>query len=153
MTGPGVRRPMKAGLLVALVASAAMAGCTGTEANPNLAAPKLVVQARPDGNVTLFVHGAFGDRLYDWVALAIDNETRANRSTAFSLEETVAGGGFYFETSAGVSREMYLLRGRADVDAAEERVEVAFLAEDGEWGDPQSFGLPWERVLVRRDAA
>lgn len=145
---------MKAGWLVTLLAGVALAGCTGEEpANPNLAAPKLVLQARPDGNVTLFIHGAFGDRLYDWMALSIDNESLASRTIAFSIEETIASPGFYFEAAAGTARETYELRGRADVDAREEEVDVAFLGADGEWSDEQTFGLPFERVLVRRDTS
>lgn len=144
---------MKAGWLLTLLAGVALAGCAGDEPNPNLAAPKLVVQARPDGNVTLFIHGAFSDRLYDWMELSVDNETLENRTVAFSIEETVPAQGFYFEAAAGTARETYELRGRADVDAAEEEVMVAFLGAEGEWGDAQTFGLPFERVLVRRDTS
>jgi hypothetical protein len=151
MTGGRFGTPMKAAWLVALLAGAALAGCaSGEPANPNLAAPKLVVQARPDGSTTLFVHGAFADRLYDWIHVAVDNRTLANRTIAFSVEETVPSQRFYFEAVAGTSRETYELRGHVLVDPADERVEVAFLDAEGEWGDTQSFNLPFERVLVRR---
>jgi hypothetical protein len=154
MPGAWFGVPMKAGWLLALLAGAAFAGCAdGEPANPNLAAPKLVLEARPDGDVTLFAHGAFSDRLYDWIGLAVDNETLVNRTTAFSAEETVDASGFFFEAWAGTSRETYVLRGRADVDLAQERVVVAFFDAEGEWGDTQSFALPFERVLVRRATA
>lgn len=145
---------MKASWLLVLLAGAALAGCTGADpANPNLAAPKLVLQARPDGNVTLFIHGAFGDRLYDWIGVDIDNETLVNRSIAFSAEEIVPASGFFFEASARTTRETYSLRGRADLDAQEARVKVAFLDDQDDWSDTQSFALPFERVLVRRDSS
>lgn len=134
-----------------LLATAPLAGCAGGEpANPNLAAPKLVLQARPDGSVALFIHGAFSERLYDWISLAVDNVTIANRTLAFSLEETLPAAGFYFEASAGTPRETYTLRGRVDLDAEDERVSVSFRDPLGEWSDAQTFGLPFERLLSRR---
>lgn len=151
LTEEGLPGPMKAGWLVALVATAAASGCAGGEAgNPNLSAPKLVLQARPDGSVTVFMHGAFGDRLYDWISLAADNLTLNNRSVAFSLEETVNRTGFFLDATAGTPREMYTLRARVDVDLVEERVFVAFHEDDAEWSDRESFDLPFERLLVRR---
>lgn len=142
---------MRRAWVVALLAAATLGGCTAdAPTNPNLSAPKLVLHARPDGFAEVFVHGAFNERLYSWIALAIDNETRANRTTVFSLEETVNATGFYFEASAGTTRESYFLRGRADVDSVREEVHVALLDAEGEWSDAQTFGLPFERVLVRR---
>ena len=58
----------------AMFVAALVSGCAGgTPGNPNLLAPKLVVQPRPDGNVTLFVHGAFREQSYDWLKLSVDN--------------------------------------------------------------------------------
>lgn len=145
---------MKASLVAALLAGALAAGCVGDEpANPNLAAPKLVVQARPDGGASVFVHGAFGDRLYEWVSVAIDNVTLENRTSAFSVEEQVNATGFYIDAAAGTAQETYSLHARIDVDPVEERVIVSLVNEKEEWDDPQSFGLPFERVLTRRPNA
>lgn len=142
---------MKASLVVALLAAAAASGCAGGEStNPNLVAPKLVLQARPDGGVTVFLHAAFGEHLYDWIGLRADNATINNRTSAFSLEETVNRTGFYLDVAAGTPRETYTLRGRVDVDPAEDRALVAFHQDDADWSDPQEFGLPFERVLTRR---
>lgn len=145
--------PMKAGLFVALLAAAAAAGCAdGGSPNPSLAAPKLVLQARADGSVTIFIHSTFGERLYEWISLASDNATINNRTQVFSLEESVDQPGFFAEATAGTQRETYTLRARFDVDAAEEQVLVSFHDDKGEWSkEPEAFGLPFERVLNRRD--
>lgn len=136
--------------MLALLAGAALAGCAGGDAaNPNLAAPKLVVAARPDGNLTLFVHGAFGDRLYEWIHVRVDNATLVNRTAAFSAEESRAAG-FYLEASAQVSQEVYVLRARIDHDPAQERAIVSLVSMDAEWADAETFGLPFERLLERR---
>lgn len=141
---------MRAAWVVALWAAAALGGCAGSEgANPNLAAPKLVVAARPDGNVTLFVHGAFGDRIYDWVHVAIDNQTLVNRTAAFSVETSLRPG-FFVNATAGLADEMYWLRARIEHDPVDERLSVSFLHADEEWSDADDYGLPFERLLERR---
>lgn len=145
---------MRGSWVALIVAAAALAGCAGGEpANPNLAAPKLVMQTLTGGEAVIFVHAAFGERMYDWIVLLIDNETLTNRTAAFSLEETVPTGSFFFEAEAGTPRERYALRGHAMVDPVDERVRVAFVNEDGAWSDAQNFGLPFERVMTRRDTA
>ncbi|HET6405892.1 MAG TPA: hypothetical protein VFH78_14715 [Candidatus Thermoplasmatota archaeon] len=144
---------MKASLVVVLLATAAAAGCAeGGGANPNLAAPKLVLQARADDSLAIFIHSAFGERLYEWISLSIDNETISNRTNAFSLEETVNSTSFYLEARAGTPREMYTLRARLDVDLADDDVRASFHRDDGSWAVPETFGLPFERVLIRRAA-
>lgn len=154
MNRPLTHGAMKARLALALLLAAAAAGCTGDEAaNPNLAAPKLVLTARADGNITVFIHGAFGDRIYDWISLRADNMTISDRTQAFSLEETVPRPGFYFEAAASTARDAYELRGRVDVDFAKDEARVSFVQPDGDWGNEQGFGLPFERVLVRREAS
>jgi len=142
---------MKVGFVVALLAATAASGCTGGETtNPNLAAPKLVLQARSDGAIIVFVHSAFGERLYEWISLRADNETVNNRTESFSLEEVVDRSGFYLDAKAATAREVYSLRGRVDVDLATARAAVAFHDDDGDWDAPQNFALPFERVLTRR---
>ncbi|HUR69988.1 MAG TPA: hypothetical protein VM370_12140 [Candidatus Thermoplasmatota archaeon] len=145
---------MKAGFFVALLAAAALSGCTtGDTANPNLAAPKLVVAPRPDGNATLFIHSAFGERAYDWVTLRIDNETRLNRTASFSVEEVLAPG-FYLEAEAGLGEVVYTLRGRFDVFVPEDHVSVSLVDHDGAWPrEAESQRLPFEHLLERRAEA
>lgn len=154
MTQATVPAPMKPGWVLLVIAGAALAGCAeGGSANPNLSAPKLVLHARAEGEVAVFIHGAFAERLYEWMSLRVDNETVLNRTVVFSLEHAIPSTGFFFEASAGTARESYGLSGRVDLLPASERVEVSFLDEDGEWSDAQSFGLPFERVLVRGSAS
>src|SRR5688572_30547338 len=108
MVDPGIGRRVKAGGLVALLV--ALAGCAGPDggsANPNLLAPKVVVGARPDGNVTVFVHGAFREQLYEWVLVRVDNATLSNLSWAFSSEERVDRPGFFLEVEAGTAEALY----------------------------------------------
>ena len=128
-----------------------LAGCTldGTPTNPNLLAPKVILQAWPDGNLTVYVHSAFGEHDYDWLALAIDNETVANRTDAYSLEERVPTTSFFLTVRAGAADQVYELQARVDVDDERERARVAFLDAGGEWADPRTFSLPVERILDR----
>lgn len=144
---------MHAGRLVALVAAAALAGCAvGQPANPNLAAPKLLVQARPDGNVTLFVHSAFGERAYEWLALRIDNGTTVNRTQSFSLEEQTGARGFYVEVAGGTIEQLYESRVRIDIVPDGERAMVAVLDAEGEWTEPRRYDMPYSVILERREA-
>jgi hypothetical protein len=140
----GHARDLSFALLLALL----VGGCTsgGGGRNPNLLAPKVVVDPRPDGNVTLFVHGAFRDQVYDWVSLSVDNATRANRTGAYSLEERVPAPGFFLDVQAAVGAQSYEARGRVDVLPSGDRVRVALLDKNG-WGDPKSYGAPYELVL------
>lgn len=142
---------MKAAWIVALLATVALAGCGAQPANPSLAAPKLVVAARPDGNATVFVHSAFGERSYEWIALSIDNQSLTNRTSAFSIEASLATG-FYLDVAAEAGEDVYVLRARIDVFEAEERASVSLVDSEGKWPDePESFGLPFEHLLDRRE--
>src|SRR5438067_2368200 len=109
-------------VVLAALASGCVTGGAGGPGNPNLAAPKLVVQPRQDGNVTLFVHGAFRDGLYDWINMTVDNATLANRTNVFSLEDAVASPGFFVEVHAAANRQIYLARARIDVNLTSERL-------------------------------
>lgn len=141
---------MKAVWLLALLIGASLAGCTAQPANPSLAAPKLVIGSRPDGNATVFIHSAFSERAYEWIAIAIDNETRENRTDAFSIELNLQPG-FYMDASAGWKSEVYQLRGRVDVFAKEERASVSLVSGDDTWAtQAESFGLPYQHLLERR---
>lgn len=139
--------PMKASWMLVLVASAAVSGCAGDDpANPNLAAPKIVVAPRPDGNASVFIHSAFGERQYDWIQLRVDNATIANNTAVFSIEQIV-GPGVDVDAAAGAGDAVYVFRARIDVHPVEERASVAFLTHEGEWLEAESFGLPFERLL------
>lgn len=142
---------MKVGVLLALLVAGMLPGCAGTDgggSNPNLLAPKVVVGARPDGNVTIFVHGAFREQLYEWVLVRVDNATRSNRTWTFSSEERVDQAGFFLEVEAGTAEARYLSRARIDVNATGDRARVSFLDADG-WNDPRQFSLPFEHVVDR----
>lgn len=145
---------MKVGLVLALLLSGGVAGCLvggGGGGNPNLLAPKLVVQPRLDGNVTVFVHGAFREQTYDRLAVAVDNETLSDRTDVFSAEERVPRSGFFLVVSAHAGDQLYESRARIDVDAADERVRVSVL--DGrDWSEPRSYGWPYEHILDRPEA-
>ena len=142
---------MKVAFLAAtLLLGAALAGCTaGDPANPNFLAPKVLLQPRPDGNVTIYVHSAFGEHDYDWMDLRVDNVSVANRTHAFSMEEDVASTGFFLTVRAGAGGEVYELTGRVDVDPSRQKARVSFLDKEGRWDDPRSFNLPLERILDR----
>lgn len=142
---------MKVGVLTAILLAGGLAGCAGQDgggANPNLLAPKVVVQARPDGNVTVFVHGAFREQLYEWVLVRVDNATLSNRTWAFSSEERVDRTGFFLEVEAGTVDALYRSRARIDVDPDQDRVRVSFLDVEG-WQNPRQYGLPFEHIVDR----
>ena len=128
----------------------ALSGClAGSGGNPNLLAPKLVVQPRGDGNVTIFVHGAFREQLYDWISLGVDNQSVENLTQAFSLERVVDSDGFFVDVRAFTNDQLYEAKARLDVNWTAERVLVATLGLDGEWRDARPFSLPYEHVLDR----
>lgn len=145
---------MMARWVLASLLLAGLGGCTtsGGGTNPNLLAPKLVVQPRHDGNVTLFVHGAFRDESYDWLRVSVDNVTVLNRTSAFSAEEDIASRGFFVDVTAVAGLQLYQTRARVDVNDTAERVRVSFLQEDG-WTDAKSFGFPFEHILDRPKVA
>lgn len=141
---------MKVGVSIALLlASIGFAGCTASEANPHLLAPKLVVHPQDDGNVTLYVHSAFGDQMYSHMALGVDNVTIATRADAFSIETRVLSEGFFVEVTTTTDTELYHLRARIDLDVGEKRVRVVPLSETDIWAEPHVYSLPYERLIER----
>lgn len=140
---------MKLAAVLAIVATAAAAGCTAGDANPHLLAPKVIVQPIGPGNMTLFVRSAFGDQLYDELAVRIDNVTVAERTEAFSIEATVPGDGFFLEVHAALDAQTYELRGRIDVLPDGERAVFVALDPEGRWQTPATFTLPYERIIER----
>lgn len=140
---------MKAVVPASLLLGMVLAGCADDPANPNLLAPKVLVQPRPDGNVTVYVHSAFGEHDYDWLSLSLDNHTLANRTAAFSLEEQVRGEGFFLHVQASAAGETFEVRARVDLDLARDKARVALLDPDGEWNEPRAYNLPFEAILGR----
>src|SRR5205823_540389 len=98
------------------------------------------------GNVTLFAHGAFREQSYEWLNLTLDNRSSLNRTSAFSLEQTVQGLGFFLDLTALAGTQPYEARARVDLDPAGERVRVSLLDADG-WSDPKVYGVPYEHLL------
>lgn len=144
---------MKVGVLVALLLAAiALAGCNASTANPHLLAPKLVVHTHEDGNVTLYVHSAFREVAYDRIALSVENVTVATRQDAFSLETKVASPGFFIEVTTTYDDETYHLRARLDVDAEDNRVRVVAVDDRQGWSTPDTYVLPYERIIERVSA-
>lgn len=149
MNAPDARRRVKVGLVLAVLAAAAAGGCTAGDANPHLLSPKLVVRAEDDGGVTIYVHSAFGDRVYDRITLSVDNATVATRVDAFSLETSVAKAGFFVVVAAALEEERYRLQARLDVDAESGRAVLVVVDDEGDWGEAETYGLPYERVVER----
>lgn len=139
---------------LAILGVVLLSGCTlgGGAGNPNLAAPKLVVGVRSDGNATIFVHGAFREQVYDWIEVAVNNETLTNRTEAYSAEATLAAIGFFLDVKAGAGSRVYQGRARLDIAAAEERVRVATNTADG-WSDARTTTLPYELILDRPEVS
>ena len=142
---------MKVASLAAILLGGLLAGCLsgGGAGNPNLLAPKVLLRPDSDGNVTVYVHSAFGEHDYDWLSLLVDNVTLANRTGAFSLEERVPSEGFFLTVRAGASGAVFEVQGRVDVDPTRQRARVAFVDLSGEWDDPRTYNLPLERILDR----
>lgn len=137
-------------VLVALLALTS--GCLGSEpTNPNLLAPKVVLDMLPDGDIALFVHSAFGERRYDSITLALDNETIDTRSQAFSLEHRMNQTQFFLDVSARSGESEFRLRGAFDLNttATQPRIDVSLLDSRTGWADERTYGLPFERILDR----
>lgn len=135
-----------------VLVAAGFSGCAGGEIsgqNPNQLAPKFMLQQRPDGNVTVFVHGAFRDLLYEWIAIRVNNATVVNRTWSFSTEQRVDATGFFLEVEAEAEDVLYRARARIDVNETDERVRVSVLDEEAGWDDPRPYGLPFTHVLDR----
>lgn len=148
---PGLRPNVSVRVLALLVVAGGLAGCAtgdGTGGNPNLLAPKVVVHPRPDGNVTVFVHGAFREQLYDFVAIRIDNASVTNRTWVLSAEVDAPTNGFFLEVEAGAGETFYRSQARVDINWTAERARVAFLTAQG-WDEPRAFALPFEHIVDR----
>lgn len=134
-----------------LLLAAALSGCTGESAgpSPNFVAPKLVLAARDDGNLTLFVHAAIGERAYDWLSLSVDNASVVNRTSAYSLEESVNGTSVFVTVSAMSGDQLYAWRGHVEVlpVPGAERARIARLDDEDVWSEPRLYSLPFEQIL------
>lgn len=141
---------MKAWVPLVLL-GAALSGCAGGSdtGNPNLVAPKVVLALRADGNLTLYLHSAFGEHRYDWLEVRVDNATIANRTSAFSLEESTNATGFFLDVAAEAQGQLYQYRARVDLAraGATENLRVATVDDEGTWSEPRSFGLPYQQIL------
>lgn len=147
-----MRAPPGALVLAAAAAAVALAGCTtqGSEVNPNLLAPKLIVDVDVDGTPLVYVHSAFGERAYDVIEVRVDNETRGAEHYAYSLEEKLDSHDFFLEVDVRAGESRFDFAGRVVLDLADERAFVTVLDEKGEWGDPRASNLPYEGILDRR---
>jgi len=134
-----------------LLLLAALSGCAGqgSVANPNLQAPEIVLAPRPDGNFTIYVHAAFGDRAYEWLSLSLDNRTVANRTLAYSLEEPVNGTSFFVTINAASGDQLYDWRAHIDIEPSDgtEHARIARLDERNAWSDPRTYSLPYTQIL------
>lgn len=133
-----------------LFVAASLGGCAGGGGgeNPNFLAPKLVVQIRQDGDLSVFVHGAFREQVYDWIRVAVDNVTVSNRSNSFSSEEQVNSSGFFVDVEAHAGSQIYVTQARVDADPADDRLLVSFVEADG-WSEVRSYKFPFEHVVDR----
>jgi hypothetical protein len=128
-----------------------VAGCTtnGEPANPNLLTPKVVLDTLPNGSWTVYVHSHFVERRYDAIEVRIDNETAVVRQDAYSVEHVVDAPSFFLEVKVLAAETPFVFRGRVAAAESADRVEVAALTLEGEWGDARRYSLPYERFLER----
>lgn len=143
---------MRLASLALLMAVPLLAGCAtdGEPANPNLLAPKVVVDALPDGSLTIFVHSAFGERRYDRLEILVDNASESVRTASFSIEHRVNRTPAFLEVRAASGEETFRFQGLVALPPVrDERIEVAFVSEEGEWSEAREYGLPFERILER----
>lgn len=151
---PPVRRePRRASAIVALallVVVAGLAGCTRAEpVNPNLLAPKLILDVAQDGDLIAFVHSAFGERTYDRIELSFDNETLRVVEHAYSLEERLNSTRGFLHVAAASGDSTFAFRGVVALDDENDRFVVSALGTDGEWAGKRPYSAPFERILER----
>lgn len=132
-----------------VVFAALLAGCGAGPGNPNQLAPKVLVHPWPDGNVTVYVHSAFGEHDYEWITVDVDNATVADANGTYSLEARVPSDGFFLAVRAGASEEVFEARARLDVGPSADKMRVAIVDGQGEWDDPRNVDAPFERILDR----
>lgn len=148
----GAPLAMRVGWVMTLLVASLSAGCTtGEPTNPNLAAPKVVVALDPDNVPTVYVHSAFGERMYEWIEVRVDNETIGNRSNVFSWESSVASHSFFLEVFAESGTQLYEVRALIEIQPTDQQAEISFLQGSSRWSEPRSFGLPFERIMERRN--
>ena len=136
-----------------LLVASPWTGClSGDPANPNIAVHKMLVSERDDGNFTVYVHSQFGEHMYDWIDVRIDNVSVANRSEVFAWEGTIPANGVFVEIVANSGESLYATAVRIDFDPLDDRVLVAVLDPKDGWSNARDYGLPYGRILQRRSA-
>lgn len=144
-------RTMRGGLVRGLVVLAALAGalsgCTQAPAtNPNLLAPKLVIDYTVDGRTELYMHSAFGERAYDNLTVTLDNVTLARRTFGFSLDVTTERTAFFLSAYARAGASRFSWQGQVVLSPVNDTLAVVPWAEDGPLGE-RTGGLPYEILL------
>lgn len=141
----------RAVLLPLLLLAGGAAGCVGNgePANPNLLAPKVVLDGLEDGSYTVFVHSAIGERRYDSLVLLVDNETVVERYDVFSLEHRIEVLPAFVDVRAVSGTTQFSFRASLLPDPEENGVGIALVSATGEWSEPRRYSLPFERFLER----
>ncbi|HVL47451.1 MAG TPA: hypothetical protein VM889_02740 [Candidatus Thermoplasmatota archaeon] len=134
-------------LLVATVAP--LAGCAEAPVtNPNLHAPKLVLDRTVDNMTELYIHSAFGERAYDQITIALDNETLGQRSFGYSLDLTTPATRFFLTATVRSGESRFAWNGMVDLDVDRDRVSIApWLEKKNVTEEPRTFALPFEMIL------
>lgn len=139
--------------LTALIVAAALAGCTRAEpVNPNLLAPKMVLNVDDAAQPVIFVHSAFGERVYDRIEVAINNSTLRTVEERYSLEQNLDLTNSFLEVRASHGESEYAFRGDVSLEDDGERLQVVELRPNGEWSEPRSYNLPYATILDRVEA-
>ncbi|MHB8605501.1 MAG: hypothetical protein ACYDCK_09625 [Thermoplasmatota archaeon] len=140
-----------------MLATLAASGCVGGSStgggplNPNLLAPKLIVDRGADGRTEIYVHSAFGDSSYDAITYAFDNETLRTTNGSYSLDAKTNATGFYLTVAARSGAVRFTFAGRIDLESGLDKARVTDWSS-GIPSAPKTFNLPYERILDRDHA-
>lgn len=141
----------RAGLLLLVVAAAALAGCTAPDESPsqNLRTPLLVLDRTSDNNTTFYVHSAFtSDQLYDSITLALDNATVAQADQTYALTYKTNRTSFFLGVDVADGQDRFRYRARLHLNASADIVGVAdWNAETTTLDQRTNSTLPFKKVV------
>lgn len=143
------------GVLLVLLVAPVAAGClAGDEPrSQNVRTPRVVVDATPDNQTTLYLHAAFtSEELYDDLRLTLDNETVAAGNHTYALVHKTNASAFFLDVRVNDSGDRFRYQARLAVNASAGSLSVApWEPEEAVLGEARNATLPFKKVIPSYD--